>query len=168
MDAPAILTLVGMGVAVVAIATYLIIIAMILQRVVNRLVVILDAVGQTTRRSEPIGPALDDINRDLDHGRAAIEAAVDRLVQSHGAPNGDAIQPLAAGAKRPQVRSGYSAASAAADDTITARANTRRGDPSAPGLYTDADVSRPPETTTGEPGERGVGDEESGRRWWNR
>lgn len=173
MDDPAILTLVGVGIAVVVIATYLIIIAMILKRVVNRLVIILGAVGQTTQRSEPIGAVLTDINRDLDAGRATIEACVHRLEQRHGAPtNGDAgiIPAHAAGTRRPIVRTGYSAASAAADETITKRANARRGDPTEPG-YSEGAVTHPPETGSDRTGEeRDEGDESGsgGRRWWSR
>ncbi len=173
MDDPGILTLVGVGIAVVAIATYLIIIAMILKRVVNRLVIILGAVGDTTQQSEPIGAVLTDINRDLDAGRVALEACVERLVRRHGAPNGDTeLQGIAMGNKRPVVRTGYSAASAAADETITKRANLRRGDTSEPAVSEGA-ISDPPETRGGgAPGERHDDDPRggggSGRRWWNR
>src|ERR687885_651734 len=130
MDDPAILTLVGVGIAVVVIAVYLIIIAMILKRVTGRLVLILDAVGQSTRRSEPVGAVMDDINRDLEQGRAAIEACVQRLEQRFGAANGGAeveAQGIQMGLRRAVVRTGYSAASAAADETITRRANLRHG-----------------------------------------
>ncbi|MDQ6749498.1 MAG: hypothetical protein M3Z33_01890 [Actinomycetota bacterium] len=172
MDDPGILTLVGVGIAVVAIATYLIIIAMILQRVVNRLVIILGGVGDSTQRSEPVGAVIDDINRDLDASRVTLEACVERLVQRHGAPNGDTeLQGIAMGNKRPVVRTGYSAASAAADETITKRANLRRGNTAEPAVSEGA-ISDPPETGGRGPGAhdddpRGGGGT-GGRRWWNR
>ncbi len=173
MDDPAILTLVGVGIAVVAIATYLIIIAMILRRVVNRLVIILGGVGQSTQRSEPVGAVIEDINRDLDSGRATLEACVNRLVQRHGTPNGDLdVIPTAVGARRPMVRTGYSAASAAADEAISKRANLRRGNLSEPAVP-DGAISDPPETRQAPSRERddqgGDGTSTSGgRRWWNR
>jgi Na+-transporting methylmalonyl-CoA/oxaloacetate decarboxylase gamma subunit len=187
MDDPAILTLVGVGIAVVVIAVYLIIIAMILKRVVGRLVIILDAVGQSTRRSEPVGAVLEDVNRDLEQGRAAIEACVQRLEQRFGTPDGEAEVPgIAMAARRPIVRTGYSAASAAADETITARANLRRGAVTeTPDAGGDLGIM-PPEHAAGperqptappdEPAEPGgpsaqPGQERGGggaRRWWNR
>jgi len=171
VDDPAILTLIGVGIAVVAIATYLIIIALILKRVVNRLVIILGGVGQSTQRSEPVGAVIDDINRDLDSGRVTLEACVNRLVQRHGTPNGDVI-PIAVGARRPMVRTGYSAASAAADEAISKRANLRRGNLSEP--TSDGAISDPPETSRQAPSRErddqgGGGTPTSGgRRWWNR
>ena len=180
MDAPAMMTIAAVGVAVVATAVYLIIICMILKRVTDQLVVILGAVGDTTRQSEPIGAVLTDINRDLDQGRAAIEACVQRLEQRYGAPDGGGMIPIEVGAKRPVVRTGYSAAAAAAEETITARANARRGEPTEPALSEGA-VSSPAEAQdegvrqAGEQapggrdrGERSEGERGGGRRWWNR
>jgi hypothetical protein len=178
MDAPAVMTIAGVAIAVVVIAIYLVIICMILKRVTDRLVVILGAVGETTRQSEPVGAVLTDINRDLEHGRAAIEACVQRLEQRFGAPNGGGEHPLAAGAKRPIVRTGYSAAAAAAEETITSRANARRGEPTEPDVSEGA-VSSPAEAQDAgvrEMGEQAPGGTDRGersegggmRRWWNR
>ncbi len=71
--------LVGVALTVVVIAGYLILIALILQRVSSRLNTILSAVDDVIERAEPAGPVIDDINRDLGSARENLEACVQRL-----------------------------------------------------------------------------------------
>lgn len=82
MDPAHIVFLIAVAITIAAIAGYLILIASILKHVVNRLVTILDAVQAVTDTAEPVGPVIDDINRDLAAGRRVIEDAVARLEES--------------------------------------------------------------------------------------
>jgi len=77
----AVVTLAAAGFIIAVIASYLIKIAGILWKVIDRLVVILGAVNGVAEESRPMGPVLDDINRDLAQGRERFEAAVRRLEQ---------------------------------------------------------------------------------------
>lgn len=82
MDPAYVVLLIGVTIAVVAIAGYLIAITLILRHVVSRLVTILGAVEAVTQTSQPVGAIIDDINRDLDAGRTLIENGVERLRES--------------------------------------------------------------------------------------
>ena len=74
-------TLVAAAFIVAVIAAYLIKIALILWKVIDRLVVILGAVNAVAEESRPMGAVLEDINSDLAQGRQRFEAAVARLEQ---------------------------------------------------------------------------------------
>ena len=82
MNAAHVVLLIGVFIAVAAIAGYLIAIILILKHVVNRLVTILGAVQATTDTAQPVGPIIDDINKDLDAGRKLMENCVQRLEES--------------------------------------------------------------------------------------
>jgi hypothetical protein len=82
MDPAHVVLLIAVTITVVAIAGYLIAIALILKHVVNQLVTILGAVDAVTETAQPVGAVIDDINRDLDAGRKLIEASVARLEDS--------------------------------------------------------------------------------------
>lgn len=141
MDPAHVVLLIGVAIAIVAIAGYLIAIAMILKHVVNRLVTILGAVQAVTDTAEPVGPIVDDINRDLAAGRKLLEDAVARL-ESARVPVGATADPATDrhAAPEPQVSSaGGEAASSGPSPAPAEEANI-------PG--------QPP------PG--------SGRGWWNR
>ena len=84
MGTHALVTLIAVALALAVVAAYLVRIALILWQVIDRLRVILEAVVGVTETSKPAGPIVDDINADLDAGRAAIEAAVARLEQRKG------------------------------------------------------------------------------------
>ncbi len=88
MDPAHVVLLLGVFIAVAAIAFYLIWISLILKHVVNRLVTILGAVQATTDAAQPVGPIIDDINRDLADGRRVLEDCVARLQDSRGEPVG--------------------------------------------------------------------------------
>jgi hypothetical protein len=81
MGLHAVVTLVATAFIVATIAAYLIRIAYILWKVIDRLVIILGAVNAVAEESRPMGPVLDDINNDLAQGRQRFEAAVARLEQ---------------------------------------------------------------------------------------
>jgi hypothetical protein len=81
MGIHAVATLVAAAFIVAVIAAYLIRIALILWKVIDRLVVILGAVNAVAEESRPMGGVLDDINNDLAQGRQRFEAAVARLEQ---------------------------------------------------------------------------------------
>ena len=72
-------TLIAVGLALAVTAGYLIHVARILWVVIDRLVTILGVVEAVSEKSQPIGPVLDDINRDLDSSAKALEACVQRL-----------------------------------------------------------------------------------------
>jgi hypothetical protein len=89
MDPAYVVLLIATAITIVAIAGYLIAIALILKRVVSRLVGVLGAVEAVTETAQPVGGLVDEINRDLDAGRKLIENAVERLEDSRvpvGAP----------------------------------------------------------------------------------
>ena len=79
MGVHAVVTLIATAFIVAVIAAYLIQIALILWHVIDRLVVILGAVHGTAEEARPMGPAIDDINRELSQGRERFEGAVKRL-----------------------------------------------------------------------------------------
>ena len=81
MGLHAVVTLAAAAFIIAVIAAYLIKIAGILWKVIDRLVIILGAVNGVAEESRPMGPLLDDINKDLGQARARFEAAVDRLEQ---------------------------------------------------------------------------------------
>jgi len=91
MNAAYIVLLIGVALAVVAIAGYLIAITLILRHVVNRLVSILAAVDAVTETTQPVGAVVNDLNTDLNAGRQLIEGLVERL-ESSRAPVGAAAQ----------------------------------------------------------------------------
>lgn len=76
MNAAHVVLLIAVFLTIVAIAAFLIAVTLILRHVVNRLVTILGAVEAVTQTSQPLGPVIDDINRDLDAGRRLMEDAV--------------------------------------------------------------------------------------------
>jgi hypothetical protein len=81
MGLHAVATLAAAAFIIAVIAAYLIRIAMILWKVIDRLVVILGAVNAVAEESRPMGAVLEDINNDLAQGRQRFEAAVARLEQ---------------------------------------------------------------------------------------
>ncbi len=81
MGTHALVTLIATAFIVAVIAAYLIKIAGILWKVIDRLVTILGAVNAVAEESRPMGGVLDDINKDLAQARQRFEAAVARLEQ---------------------------------------------------------------------------------------
>jgi len=79
MEPAAVVTVIGVVLAVGAIALYLIIISVILKNVYARLVIILGAVVEVSEKSAPAGEIIEAINADLAHGHAAVAAAAERL-----------------------------------------------------------------------------------------
>jgi len=93
MEPAHVVLLIAVVIAVVAIAGYLIAIAVILKRVVERLVTILGAVEAVTETALPVGAIVDDINRDLDAGRKLLENGVARLEENRAPAGATADQP---------------------------------------------------------------------------
>ena len=79
MGLHAVATLAAAAFIIAVIAAYLIRIAYILWKVIDRLVVILGAVNGVAEESRPLGPVLADINNSLAQGSARFQAAVQRL-----------------------------------------------------------------------------------------
>ncbi len=79
MGVHAVVTLIATAFIVAVIAAYLIRIALILWHVIDRLVTILGAVNGVAEEARPMGPLIDDINKELGRGRERFEAAVKRL-----------------------------------------------------------------------------------------
>lgn len=139
MEPAHVVFLIGVALAVLTIAGYLIAITMILKHVVNRLVTILGAVEAVTKTSQPVGAIIDDINRDLDAGRRLMEDYVERLEQR-------TVSAGSADARHPADRH---EAEAWGGGTATTTPATRSADPDA----------EPPAWST---------QEQRGRGFWNR
>ena len=144
MDPAHVVFLIGVALTVVAIAGYLIAIALILKRVVDRLVTILGAVEAVTETAQPVGAIVDEINRDLEAGRKLMEDGVARLEASREPAAGATVDPPRHAADRhPSEAPGLGTATATAPP------------PAHTDTDTDAEDVRPPP--------RG-----GGRGWWNR
>jgi len=81
MGAHAVVTLILTGLALAVTAGYLIHVARILWVVIDRLVIILGAVDAVTEKSQPAGPVLEGISRDLEASAKAMADCVQRLEQ---------------------------------------------------------------------------------------
>ena len=149
MDPAHIVLLIAVTITVVAIAGYLIAIALILKHVVNQLVTILGAVDAVTETAQPVGAVIDDINRDLDAGRKLIEASVARLEDSRVPVGTTAAEPGRHAAAEPDRH--------AADEYGSAERS--EGTVAAPSLPAPASTGTEP----AEPRSR-----TGGRGWWNR
>jgi hypothetical protein len=93
MGVHAVVTLIATAFIVAVIAAYLIQIALILWHVIDRLVVILGAVNGVAEESRPMGPVIDEINKNLSQGRERFEGAVKRL-EERRAPEPQAAEPV--------------------------------------------------------------------------
>lgn len=148
MDPAYVVLLIATTIAIVAIAGYLIAIALILKHVVDRLTTILGAVQAVTDTAQPVGAIVDDINRDLEGGRKYIEDAVERLEASRE-PVGAPAQP----SPRHERHGVDHVAGVPGGGTATAAPP-----PAAPDADThpDSDLEDAPEAAP------------RGRGWWNR
>ncbi len=160
MDPAHVVLLLAVFIAVAAIAGYLIVITLILRHVVARLVTILAAVQAVTDTSQPVGPILEDISRELDAGRQVMEGSVQRLEESRA--------PVTAEPGRlEKMRSG-----SAGGDATTAVA----APPPSPGPAPPASTIPSPTHPSPPPGSPGAEDEDPGRQppperkrsWWTR
>jgi len=150
MDPAHVVLLIAVTITVVAIAGYLIAIALILKHVVNQLVTILGAVDAVTETAQPVGAVIDDINRDLDAGRKLIEASVARLEDSR--------VPVGMTAAEPDRHAADKYGSAERSEGAVA-APSSEGAATAPSLPAPASTGTEP----AEPRSR-----TGGRGWWNR
>jgi len=91
MGAHAYVTIIATGIALAATAASLIYVIRILWLVIDRLVSILRSVEAVTETSMPVGPVVDEINRDLERSAKALEACVQRL-EERRAPAGAATE----------------------------------------------------------------------------
>lgn len=154
MDPAHVVLLLAVFIAVAAIAGYLIAITLILRHVVARLVTILGSVQAVTDTSQPVGPIVDDINKDLAAGRRLIESTVQRLEESR--------EPVGATSQPETLRSGSEGG-----DGGTATAAPPPTPGPAPPASTIPSPTRPaapaaPAATEGEP------PPERKRTWWSR
>lgn len=154
MDPAHIVLLIGVTIAVAAIAGYLTAIALILKHVVNRLVTILAAVDAVTETAEPVGAVIDDINRDLAVGRQLIENGVERLEESR-VPVGATAEPAARHA--PDASDGGTATAAPPAPAAVAAPPPAPADPPPAPVEPTPAPARP----EAEPPKRGRG-------WWHR
>jgi hypothetical protein len=93
MPGPAVLTLIGVGALVAALAFYLIYVAVILRRVVGRLEIVLNGVVAVSQQAAPIGEVAGAINHDLAAAQASIEAVAARARQAAEAAALPAAEP---------------------------------------------------------------------------
>jgi hypothetical protein len=103
MDPAFVVFLLGVLIAIIAIAGHLIAIILILKHVVNRLNIILGAVQAVTTTAQPVEAIIDDINADLGAGRKLMEDCVARLEANAAPPAGTAASDPA---RHPEDRHG--------------------------------------------------------------
>lgn len=87
MPAVAIVTLVAVGLLVAVLAAYLIRVAFILRQVVRRLRTILSSVTAVIEESAPLDEVIDEVNRDLDAVRNALEHTAGMFEIGTGSPS---------------------------------------------------------------------------------
>ena len=90
MEPVAVVTLIGVGLAVIVIAIYLISVARALMRVSAQLNVVLSSVGALPEKVDPAEGVLDGINTDL----AAVQDLLEGLLAKKGAIQPERRQPL--------------------------------------------------------------------------
>ena len=94
MEPSAFVFLILVFVAVVVVAAYLIFVVVTLHGVYHRLNVVLASVDEVTQKTLPTATVIGEINRDLESGRSALEAAVHRLkARQEQVPAGAPDQP---------------------------------------------------------------------------
>lgn len=76
MPLAGIITLVGVGLVVAALAIYLITVAALLTSVSSKLTAIIDRLWGITASAEPLNTTVSSINRDLQGARQALHSAV--------------------------------------------------------------------------------------------
>lgn len=81
MPVTGIVTLIGVGLIVAALAIYLIWVAALLQRVSSMLTTIIDRLWGISASAEPLGGAVGEINRDLDATRQALDQVLQKKTQ---------------------------------------------------------------------------------------
>lgn len=79
MSAAAIVTLILAGVVVLVLATYLLYVGWMLQRVTGSLSDIVSGLREVGRVTEPLGDLVDAINEDLTHVEASVDQLADKL-----------------------------------------------------------------------------------------
>lgn len=82
MPAAAIVTLVGVGLTVAALAFFLVHVVLMLRHASFTLGTIIAGLRAIANQTEPLGPVLDEINQDL----ADTKAALDELLEAKLAP----------------------------------------------------------------------------------
>lgn len=81
MPVTGIVTLIGVGLIVAALAIYLIWVAALLQRVSSMLTTIIDRLWGISASAEPLGGAVREINRDLDATRQTLGQVLQKKTQ---------------------------------------------------------------------------------------
>jgi uncharacterized protein YoxC len=79
MPVAAIVTLVAAGVVVLVLAGYLLYVGWMLQHVTRVLDGIVEGLDAISRSSEPLGHVVDEINEELVHVEASVDAVAARL-----------------------------------------------------------------------------------------
>ena len=171
MGAHAYVTLVGAGIAITAAAAYLIWVIKILWAVIDRLLTILRAVEGVTETTRPVGPIIDDINRDLDRSAKALEGCVQRLEERRRSAAAIASAPAPA---RTMVTAAPTRPAATEATTVTevpASAETvssGNGPPPAESSPAPAEPPPPPAEPPSWADEPAAPPEPPSRRWWER
>jgi hypothetical protein len=78
MPPTAIITIIGAGLTVLVLAAYLISIALVLRRVDAKLSAVTTGLHSVTEKTKPIGPIVEEINRDLAGVDNALRAVLAR------------------------------------------------------------------------------------------
>jgi len=86
MEPSAFVLIVAVFLAVAVVAAYLLVVIAILSNVNRRLRLVLSGVDAVTEKATPVGPIIEEINRDLATGRAALEGCVERLKERQVPP----------------------------------------------------------------------------------
>lgn len=81
MPVTGIVTLIGVGLIVAALAIYLIWVAALLQRVSSMLVSIIDRLWGISTSAEPLRGALGEINRDLSGAKQSLDSVLHKKAQ---------------------------------------------------------------------------------------
>lgn len=84
MPLAGIVTLIGVGLVVAALAIYLITVAGLLTSVSSKLTTIIDRIWAISSTAEPLSGAISEVNRDLEQARQAMDSLINRQQQRAG------------------------------------------------------------------------------------
>lgn len=84
MPLAGIVTLIGVGLVVAALAIYLITVAGLLTSVSSKLTTIIDRIWAISSTAEPLSGAISEVNRDLEQARQAMDSLINKQQQRAG------------------------------------------------------------------------------------
>ena len=103
-----VVTIIGVGAAVVVVALFLIAIVVELRRTHLQLVTILGAVSETVHQTDGLDAVTAEIAGDIAAGQQALLECVERLEQRLGSPEERAAQPPQPAGSPPQANASFS------------------------------------------------------------